>query len=101
MGQPNIAGVTDYFDENHFYLEKIYVGHNSGGAGGHCTKEIMEEDPAAPTRDAVYLNRYDQIGFLFDALETMASRGDETAKELLTREIPPRPHSSERKFMKM
>lgn len=91
----------DYFDENHFYLEKIYVGHNSGGAGGHCTKEIMEEDPAAPTRDAVYLNRYDQIGFLFDALETMASRGDETAKELLTREIPPRPHSSERKFMEM
>lgn len=91
----------DYFDENHFYLEKIYVGHNSGGPGGHCTKEIMEEDPAAPTRDAVYLNRYDQIGFLFDALEIMAGRGDETAKEFLTREIPPRPRLSERKFMEM
>lgn len=91
----------DYFDENHFYLEKIYVGHNSGGAGGHCTKEIMEEDPAAPTRDAVYLNQFAQINYLFDTLETMASRGDETVKELLTREIPPRPHSSERKFMEM
>ena len=20
----------DYFDENHFYLERVYVGHNSG-----------------------------------------------------------------------
>lgn len=91
----------DYFDENHFYLEKIYVGHNSGGAGGHCTKEIMEEDPAAPTRDAVYLNRYEQIRFLFKALEIMAERGDEAAKDLLTREIPPRPHLSEHKFMEM
>ena len=91
----------DYFDENHFYLERVYVGHNSGGPGGHCTKEIMEEDPAAPTRDAVYLNRYDQIGFLFKALEIMAERGDEAAKDLLTREIPPRPHLSERKFMEM
>lgn len=91
----------DYFDENHFYLERVYVGHNSGGPGGHCTKEIMEEDPTAPTRDAVYLNRYDQIGFLIDALEIMASRGDETAREFLTREIPPRPHSSEHKFMEM
>ena len=91
----------DYFDENHFYLEKIYVGHNSGGAGGHCTKEIMEEDPAAPTRDAVYLNLYEQIRFLFKALEIMAERGDEAAKDLLTREIPPRPHLSEHKFMEM
>ena len=57
----------DYFDENHFYLERVYVGHHSGGAGGHCTKEIMEEDPTAPTRDAVYLNRYAQIDFLFDS----------------------------------
>lgn len=88
----------DYFDENHFYLERVYVGHDSG-YGGHCTKEIMEEDPVAPTRDAVYLNSLCQKDFLFKALEIMASRGDETAKELLTREIPPRPHSSERKFM--
>lgn len=91
----------DYFDENHFYLERVYVGHHSGGAGGHCTKEIMEEDPTAPTRDAVYLNRYAQIDFLFDALEIMANRGDETAREFLTCEIPPRPHSSEHKFMEM
>ena len=91
----------DYFDENHFYLERVYVGHNSGGPGGHCTKEIMEEDPAAPTRDAVYLNRYEQIRFLFKALEIMAERGDEAAKDLLTREIPPRPHLSEHKFMEM
>lgn len=61
----------------------------------------MEEDPTAPTRDAVYLNRYAQIDFLFDALEIMANRGDETAREFLTCEIPPRPHSSEHKFMEM
>ena len=91
----------DYFDENHFYLERVYVGHNSGGPGGHCTKEIMEEDPEAPTRDAVYLNRYEQIRFLFKAMEIMAERGDETAKELLTRGIPPRPRLSEHKFMEM
>lgn len=91
----------DYFDENHFYLERVYVGHDSGGYGGHCTKEIMEEDPAAPTRDAVYLNSRDQRDFLFKALKIMAERGDETAKELLTRGIPPRPRLSEHKFMEM
>ena len=31
----------------------------------------------------------------------MAERGDEAAKDLLTRDIPPRPHLSEHKFMEM
>lgn len=88
---------ANYFDEEHFYLEKIYIGHGSDGPSGHCTKEKISETPNTPTRDAVYINENFAKSVVMDTLKAIAPKNSE-AQKLISSLTPP-PHSSVQKFM--
>lgn len=81
----------DYFDSDHFYLEKIYIGHAIPmiSPQGHCTKESFVyrhwgEKPATPeiSRDAVYISELTAQNIAVDTLKLMARNGNKTAISL-------------------
>ena len=81
----------DGFDPEHFYLEKIYIGHTTPNVSplGHCTKESfiyrnVSEKPTTPeiSRDAVYISELTTQGITIDTLKLMAQNGNKIATEL-------------------
>ncbi len=81
----------DYYDSEHFYLEKIYIGHTTPNVSplGHCTKESfiyrnLSEKPTTPeiSRDAVYISELTTQGITIDTLKLMAQNGNKIATDL-------------------
>lgn len=89
----------DYFTLNEFYLERIYVGHGSYGPNGHCTKEKVDDNEQSPSRDAVYISENLIKEICMGVLHAMDKQGNQVAQKILAEKIPPRPTSSEKKFM--
>lgn len=82
----------DGFDPEHFYLEKIYIGHATPKISpqGHCTKESFVyrnwgEVPETPeiSRDAVYISEPTAQSIVVDTLKLLAQNNNPTAQSLI------------------